>query len=125
MITGIVNVQLEVTLRLTLRGPTGQIRTVNTVVDTGFDGSLTLPSALIVQLGFAWDRRARAILADGSESVFDIYTGIVVWNRRKLAIPIHAADTMPLVGTALLAQHELQAEFRPRGKVTIKRLERR
>jgi hypothetical protein len=61
-------------------------------------------------------------LADGSESVFDIYTGAVVWDRRKRVIPMDEADTTPLVGTGLLAEYELNAEFRPRGNVTIKRL---
>jgi clan AA aspartic protease len=122
MITGVVNAQLEATLRLTLRGPNGQVRRVNAVVDTGFDGSLTLPPALIAHLGLWWHRRGRAILADGGECVFDIYTGVVRWDRRKYAIPIHEADTTPLVGTALLAEYKLEAEFRPRGKVTVKRL---
>jgi len=122
MITGVVNAHLEATLRLTLRGPNGQMRRVKAVVDTGFDGSLTLRPAVIAYLGYSWDGRGSAILADGSETVFDIYAGVVVWDRRKRAIPIHEADTTPLVGTALLAEHELRVAFRPRGKVTIKRL---
>ncbi len=122
MITGVVNAHLEATIRLTLRGPNGQIRRVNVVVDTGFNGWLTLPPVLIVHLGLSWQRRGRAILADGSESVFDICAGVVVWDRRQRAIPIDEANTTPLVGTALLAEYELKAEFRPRGKVAIKRL---
>ena len=122
MINGVVNAHLEPTLRLTLRGPQGQIRRVNAVVDTGFDGRLTLPPALIAHLGLVWDRRRSAFLADGSECFFDTYTGVVVWDRRQRVIPIHEADTTPLVGTALLAEHEVNAEFRPGGRVTIKRL---
>ncbi len=125
MIVGVVNTHLEATLRLTLRGPNGQVRRVNAVLDTGFDGWLTLPPALIADLGFSWDQRGSAILADGSENAFDIYAGVVVWDRRQRAIPIHESDTTPLVGTALLAEHVLEAEFRPRGKVMIQRLGRR
>jgi clan AA aspartic protease len=122
MITGVVNPHFEATIWLTICGTNQQIQRVNAVIDTGFDGCLTLQAALIAHLGHSWDRRGRAILADGSESVFDIYTGIVVWDRRRRTIPIHEADTTPLVGTALLAEHELVAAFCPRGKVTIKRL---
>jgi clan AA aspartic protease len=122
MITGIVNGRLEATLRLTLRGPNGQIRRVNAVVDTGFEGLLTLPPAVIAYLGLSWDERGSVILADGSQSVFDIYAGVVLWDRRKYTIRIHEADTTPLVGTALLAEYALNAEFRPRGKVTVTRL---
>jgi clan AA aspartic protease len=122
MITGVVNVHLEATLWLTIHGPNGQCRRVNALVDTGFDGWLALPPKLIALLGLLWHRRGRAILADGSESVFDIYAATVVWDRRKRAIPIDEAATTPMVGTALLAEHELRVEFHPRGKVAIKRL---
>jgi clan AA aspartic protease len=122
MIAGVVNANLEATLRLTLRGPSGQTRRVNAVIDTGFDGWLSLPPAVITHLGLSWQRRGRAVLADGNASVFDIYAGGVLWDGRMLAIPIDEADTIPLVGTALLAENELRVEFRPRGKVTINRL---
>src|SRR5712692_4809445 len=115
MISGVVNAHLEPTIRLMIRGPNGQIQRVSAVVDTGFDGLLSLPLAIIMRLGLSWHRRGRAILADGSECVFDVYAGTVVWDRRKRAIPIDEADTTPLVGTALLAEYELKAEFRPRG----------
>src|SRR2546428_10382179 len=116
MITGVVNARLEATIRLTLRGPNGQSRRVKAVVDTGFDGWLSLAPELIAHLGLSWDRRGRAILADGSECVFDIYAGAVLWDRGKRTIPIDEAGTTPLVGTALLAEYELKAAFRPRGK---------
>ena len=38
MITGVVNAHFEATIRLTLRGPNGQTRKVDAVIDTGFDG---------------------------------------------------------------------------------------
>ena len=79
MITGVVNEDLEATVLLTLRGPNGQVRRVIAAVDSGFNGSLTLPPAVIVQLGIPWHRQSRAILADGSKSRIDIYEGVVVW----------------------------------------------
>jgi len=78
MITGIVTADREALIRLTVRGPTGQERRLEAVIDTGFDGWLTLPPTLIAQLGLPWRRRGRALLADGSESVFDIYEATVV-----------------------------------------------
>jgi clan AA aspartic protease len=122
MIAGAVNADLEATVRLTVRGPRGQVQKVSAVVDTGYNGCLTLPSALIVLLGLAWHRRGRVTLADGSETDLDIYSGTVLWDRRKRTIPIDEADTTPLVGTGLLGDHKLNVEFRPRGKVTIELL---
>lgn len=125
MITGVVNSRLEATVRISLRGDGRQIRRVTAVLNTGFSGSLTLPPELIAHLGLALDQRELLILADGSERPFDVYAGVVVWDRRQREILIHEADATPLVGTELLADYELSAAFRPRGKVTIKRLGRR
>jgi clan AA aspartic protease len=119
MITGIVNSSLEATLRLTVIGPGGQTCRIKAVIDTGFDGFLSLPPALIAELELVWNGKSQATLADGSVTSFDMYDGTVVWDRRRKPIYIDEADTTPLVGTALLADFEMQAQFRPRGKVTI------
>jgi len=122
MISGIVTADREAVIRLTVRGPAGQSERVAAVIDTGFDGTLTLTPGLIARLGLPWKRRGRAILADGSEIVFDIYRATVVWDRRRLSIRVDEADTEPLVGMALLDGYELNAQIRTGGKVTIKRL---
>jgi predicted aspartyl protease len=61
MITGVVTTSRQAVIRLTVRGPEGQEQEIETVIDTGFDGSLTLPPTLIVALGLVWRRRGRAI----------------------------------------------------------------
>ena len=122
MITGTVTTRREAVVRLLLRGPAGQRQRITAVIDTGFDGWLTLPPTLITLLGLPWRRRGRAVLADGSESLFDIYEGTVVWDRRRRRIPVDAADTTPLVGMSLLSGYELTMQVRPRGRVSIKPL---
>ena len=47
MITGVVNADREAIIRLEVRGPALQVEVVDAVIDTGFDGWLTLPLALI------------------------------------------------------------------------------
>jgi clan AA aspartic protease len=124
MIVGVVNSDLEATLRLTVRGLDGQTRRITAVIDSGCNGFLSLPLAIIEELGLPWKARTSAELADGSETEFDTYRGIVVWDRRRCPIDVDASDTAPLVGTALLADFEMKAQFRQRGKVTIKPLGR-
>ncbi len=43
MIEGFVNANLEAVITIPLRGPTGQTREIDAVIDTGFNGYLTLP----------------------------------------------------------------------------------
>lgn len=104
MITGFVTPYLEAIIRLTVRGSAGQEVEIEAVVDTGFNGSLTLPRALITMLDLAWRRRGRAILADGSESIFDIHEAIILWNGQARRVAVDAADTEPLVGMFLLSE---------------------
>lgn len=54
MMTGVVNTHLEALVRLTVRGPGGQEEEIEGVIDTGFDGSLSLPSTLIDALSLPW-----------------------------------------------------------------------
>jgi clan AA aspartic protease len=122
MITGIVTADREAIVRVLVRGPSGQQQRIKAVIDTGFDGWLSLPPAFIASLALPWRRRGSALLADGRETLFDIYEGVVVWDRRRLRIPVDEADTAPLVGMALLDGYELKVEVRSRGKVTVRRL---
>jgi clan AA aspartic protease len=122
MISGIVTSDREAVILLIVHGPAGQAEEIAAVIDTGFDGSLSLPSTTIARLGLAWRRRGRALLADGSESIFEIYEAVVMWDGRPLRITVDAADMIPLVGMSLRDGHELTIQVRPNGGVPIKPL---
>src|SRR5262245_27799848 len=122
MITGVVTNAREAVITLTVHGPTGQVQEIQAVIDTGFDGSLTLPSEVIAALGLPWRRRGRALLADGNESVFDIYEATTIWDGSPRRISVDEVDVMPLVGMALLYGYELTVQIVEGGKVLIKPL---
>jgi clan AA aspartic protease len=122
MISGIVTSDYEAIIPLEVRGPSGQKEKIEAVVDTGYNGWLSLRPALITELELSWRRKGRAILADGNETVFDVYEGTVTWDRRVRRVAVDAADTDPLVGMALLRGYELKMQVRTSGKVTIKSL---
>jgi clan AA aspartic protease len=119
MIIGVVTPFYEATIRLTVRGPTGQEQAIEAVIDTGFDGALSLPLADITALGLPWRRRGRALLADGTESVFDIYEATVIWDGRPRRVAVDAADVDPLVGMRLLHGYELTIQAVVGGQVRI------
>ena len=50
MIYGVVNLRREATLPLVVGNSSGQREVVDTVIDTGFDGFLSLPSEVITLL---------------------------------------------------------------------------
>jgi clan AA aspartic protease len=125
MIRGVVTAGRDAVIRLTVRGPTGHAHRVRAVIDTGYDGWLSLPPALIGRLGLRWRRVGFATLADGSETVFNIHEGTVVWDKKARRIPVDESGSIPLVGMALLDGYELTVRVRPGDKVTIKPLHRR
>ena len=118
MMQGRVNLHREATLRLVVRGHRAE-QEIEAVIDTGFDGYLTLPAGVIAALGLRWRSRGRALLADGSESIFEIYDGTVIWDGSPRRILIHVADTTPLLGMGLLEGYELRIEVKQGGRVVI------
>ena len=89
------------------------------MVDTGFNGFLTLPTALVVELGFPFASVGRATLADDTEVSFDVYYATVLWDGQPRYIEADAADIMPLVGMRLLDRHSLYVEVEGGGRVLI------
>jgi clan AA aspartic protease len=122
MIIGIVNANLEATIRLIVRGAQGQEQEIEAVIDTGFTGSLTLPAELIAALGLTWRGHAQAELADGSLHLFDVYAATLLWDDRARMVEIDATDSDPLVGMGLLHGYDLRIQVVEGGKVTIEML---
>jgi clan AA aspartic protease len=53
---------------------------IECVVDTGFEGFLTLPPAVVTRLGLPYVAPIDANLADNSLIVANVHQGIVIWN---------------------------------------------
>ncbi len=121
MITGVVNAR-EARINLTVRGPDGQEESIEAVVDTGFNGSLSLPPSVVKHLKLPWDNVVRGTLADGSTTILTIYRASIVWDRQVRPALVVESESNALVGMELLEGFELKVQVRPRGKVTIKRL---
>jgi clan AA aspartic protease len=119
MMTGMVNADLEPRVLLTVRAANGQPHGVEAVIDTGFNGFLTLPPALIAALGLHWLCRQQGELADGSVIAFDVYVATVDWDGQPRSVEVEAADAQPLLGMALLKGSEMRIQVLSGGPVTI------
>ena len=122
MITGIVNADFEPIISLSICGSDGRVYTQDAIVDTGFNGWLSLPPELIVELNLKWKRRGRAILGDGTECVFNVYEAVLVWDGNMLTIPIDEADSEPLVGMSLMEGYQLTVQVLEGGHVELIKL---
>jgi clan AA aspartic protease len=122
MITGSVNAAREARISLVLQAPHGTTREIDALIDTGFNGFLTLPPTLITALGLERLARGRAILADGRDQLFDIHAVIVFWDGQPRTVEADSADTDPLVGMGLLHGYGVAIEVVDGGSVKIQRL---
>jgi clan AA aspartic protease len=122
MIAGIVNADFEPIIPLSICGSDGKVHTQDAIVDTGFNGWLSLPPDLIAQLNLKWKRRGRAILGDGTECVFNVYEAILVWDGSFLTIPIDEADSEPLVGMSLMEGYQLTVQILEGGHVELSKV---
>ena len=122
MITGIVNAEFEPIIPLSVCDSDGKIYTQDAIVDTGFNGWLSLPPDLITQLNLTWKRRGRAILGDGSECIFDVYEAVVVWDGALVTIPVDEADSEPLLGMSLMEGYQLMMQVFEGGQVELRKI---
>lgn len=119
MIEGAVNTAHEAIISLPLRGPAGQQREISAVVDTGYNGFLTLPMSLVVELGLPFAYIGRALLANDDEVSFDVHDVTVLWDGQPRQVKADATGSVPLVGMLLLDQHRLTIEVESGGRVVI------
>jgi len=119
MMIGSVNADLEPLLRLTIRDIRGQQHGVEAVIDTGFNGFLTLPPALVVALGLSYLCRQQGQLADGSLQAFDVYVATVDWDGQPRRVEVDEADAQPLLGMALMQGSELRIQVEPGGSTSL------
>ncbi|HEY9825814.1 MAG TPA: clan AA aspartic protease [Stenomitos sp.] len=121
MMQGYVNQNYEAMLSLVVRNG-DKLKSITAVIDTGFTGFLSLPTSIITELELPWSYRDRATLGDGSEVLFDIYEGMVIWGGQYREIEINAAETEPLVGMSMLRGYRLQVDTVQGGLVAIAEL---
>lgn len=119
MITGQVNGLYEAVVPIHLRDVGGMIHSVEAILDTGFNGTLTLSADLITTLGLPWRTRGSAILADGREEMFDIYAATIIWDGKPRPILVEAVESLPLVGMRLLVDYDVRLRVQPGGMVQI------
>jgi clan AA aspartic protease len=119
MIRGAFNANREAIVSIAVLDFEGRDARVETVIDTGFDGYLTLPDATIRSLGLTYLGKARARLADGSFSIVRKFEATTLWDDVEREVVVLEADTSPLLGIAMLHGHAVLLNVVDGGDVMI------
>jgi clan AA aspartic protease len=92
------------------------------VVDKGFTDELCLPPEAVALLNLPFKYDIHANLADNSQVMLPLHKAIIIWNGEERETRGFATGRRPLVGTALLDNHELVIQFTEGGLVMIDEL---
>ncbi len=101
-----------------LRTAQGDVE-IECIVDTGFEGSLTLPASVVAILGLPFVTDLNTTLASDEAFVVPVHRASIRWDGRVVNVAILPLGRQPLLGTALLADHRLEVEFIDGGMVAI------
>ena len=92
---------------------------VQVVVDTGFTEQLTLPKHAIDALKLRFEFEEKLTMANNEPITFDAYTALIEWNGRTREVKVYMADGDPLIGMAILRDHDLHIRAIPNGSISI------
>jgi predicted aspartyl protease len=106
---------------LQIQGSRGQ-REIEFILDTAFDGGLTLPAGILQEIGAIPNTRIRSRLASGVEEYAVAATVAVRWHVGWAATEAIVYDNNPLLGTALLNGSHIDIEATEGGQVLIEPL---
>jgi clan AA aspartic protease len=119
MITGRVNEKLEAVLTLSIYDSQGNLREIEALIDTGYTAHLTLPTAIITELGLENFATGQLTMADGSQVVSELYYATMIWDGQSRKIEVDALESEVLVGMSLLEGFDLYLRIAVDGVATI------
>ncbi len=119
MILGQVNPRIQVVIPIMIRDATGNLLTLDGIIDTGFSGYLTLPLATITALQLPFLNSRVFSLGNNAQVNFDIYKATLLWDGQDRNIQVLASEAHPLVGMALLKGYRITIDAVDGGTVRI------
>ena len=123
MMTGRVNWRLEATIRVGVQDSSGNMQSVDCILDTGFDGDVSLPAAVVKRLGLAAIGSYNTIFADGITARLPVYSGILYWHEQPTPVEVLATQGDFVIGMALLENSTLTIQAWDGGDVLIEERE--
>ena len=113
---GFVTPDFKAAVRVTLIDERGLLHGTEVFVDTGFDGDLSLPHAVLHDAGASFLEETIAQLADGHSVAFAVYAVLVEWSGTRRRVEAFATSGDPVLGMRLLEGSELnRSQIRRRG----------
>ena len=98
MIVDTVSLDFQAAVSIVVLGLNGRTLEIEAVIDTGFNGDLTLSGDIIAELALPLIGHRRIFLADGSQQFADVYESLVEQDGQAVIAQVDMAGTKPLIG---------------------------
>ncbi len=119
MMTGMINDSREAVLTTRMQGADGQEIEVESILDTGYNGSLSLPPEVIASLALPARGSRYVTLGDGSTVLLNIYRATVIWDGQPRPVQVMETEDVSLIGMSLLYGYRVILDVIDGGFVTI------
>ena len=121
MMTGMINDSREAVLMMRVQAANGQEVEVESVLDTGYNGSLSLPPKVIASLALPMRGSRYVTLGDGSMVLLNIYRATVIWDGQPRPVQVMETEDVSLIGMSLLYGYRVILDVVDGGFVTIEK----
>ena len=118
---GFVNSRRQAIIAIHVHGRS-QSRLVQAVVDTGFNGHLSLPLKTIHELQLVATGARKGELADGTIAVLETFMASVTWEGQRRQITVAESESGCLLGMDLLKNSRLTIDVVDGGVVSVEPL---
>lgn len=92
------------------------------ILDTGYNGWLTLPRDTISRLGLTIRVERTVSLADGRSVELRTFAATVLWHGQPSSVYVVESESEPLLGMSMLWGSRLTLEAEEGGEVTIEEM---
>lgn len=108
-------------IEIEIAGNSDSVHKVPVIVDTGYDGYLTLPYAAAFPIGLTLEGTGSGKIADGSFSPHLKCTGTIIYAEKRIRAIIDVQkDSRPLLGNSMLKDLDMVLIFDPvKGNVEL------
>ena len=118
MLTGRIN-NLQARVTVEILDSNGQSNPIEVLLDTGFDGQLSLPVFVVRQFNLGCGILRFGELADGTQVQFMSYRATVLWDGQRRQVEVIESGNDPLLGMELMLGSRVVLDVREGGPVTI------
>lgn len=119
MIRGVVSPDLSPRVSIEAGNGEEDFEWLNFVVDTGFDGELSLPPEIVRRLNLTYERLASVSLAGEQRIQANAGFAVVSWHGSFREVVFLEIEGEPLIGMALLLGSRLTVDAHSGGEVLI------